>query len=65
MNISEFERTKPTETFKTINEVIEKYETYLRDLECVMDDVTAAKKEVYSEVATDLKKIKIYFLSGK
>tara|TARA_R100000234_G_C4860696_1_gene119065 strand:- start:49 stop:249 length:201 start_codon:yes stop_codon:yes gene_type:complete len=65
MNISEFERTKPTKTFKIIVGTIAKYERLVASLSPVMDDKDAALLKAYSDTLKDLKEIQKYFLSGE
>jgi hypothetical protein len=65
MNISEFERQKPKETYKRLNEAIEKYQSYIREIDPIMDDSDCAYIQAYEEALTDLKDIKNIFLSGK
>jgi len=65
VNISEFERNKPTETYKIIMRKNKKYEKILSDLSPIMDDTDAALYKAYSDALEDVKEIKKYFLSGK
>lgn len=65
MNISEFERSKPKQTFKSINFAIEKYQSYIREIDPIMDEADAASLEAYKEILADLTDIKNIFLSGK
>tara|TARA_Y100001973_G_scaffold14814_1_gene21335 strand:- start:694 stop:891 length:198 start_codon:yes stop_codon:yes gene_type:complete len=62
-NISEFERTKPTETHKAFIEVKEKYETLLKET-VIMDDQDAVKVDMAGAFLKDLKEIYKKFLSG-
>lgn len=64
-NISEFERTKPNETFKVLNNTREKYKKLIRpdsEITCIHDEV---KNSIYLEILSDLNQIKYYFLKGK
>ena len=65
MNISEFERTKPTKTFKVILGTITKYETLVASLSSPMDDKDAALLKAYSDILKDLKQIQKHFLAGE
>ena len=62
MNISEFERVKPTETMKELNRLIKKYSSLSN--EEIMDDTDAATASLAQVVNDDLLKIKILFKSG-
>ena len=65
MNISEFERNKPTKTFKIIVGTIAKYERLVASLSPAMDDKDAALLKAYSDTLKDLREIQKYFLSGE
>jgi len=65
MNISEFERNKPTKTYLRIRSCIDKYSNYIQQLDSVMDDSDAAYIEAYQEILQDLKSIKSLFIEGK
>lgn len=65
MNISEFERNKPKKTFKSIKDAIEKYESYMSDIDPIMDEADAAYIEACKEILADLQDIKRLFLSGE
>ena len=65
MNISEFERNKPTTTFKVMLGTITKYETLVVSLSPPMDDKDAALLKAYSDVLKDLKQIQKHFLAGE
>ena len=64
MNPSEFERTKPTETYKAIIRTKEKYET-LRKETVSMEEADAVKVEMANRFLKDLKKIFRKFASGQ
>tara|TARA_R110001592_G_scaffold189790_1_gene435351 strand:- start:93 stop:299 length:207 start_codon:yes stop_codon:yes gene_type:complete len=63
-NPSEFERNKPSETYKEIIEVKEKYETLLKET-VIMEEADAIKVEMANRFLKDLKKIFEKFLSGE
>ena len=42
MNISEFERNKPRITYKKLNDLIQGYEIYVKEMDVVMDAEDAA-----------------------
>lgn len=65
MNISEFERTKPTKTFAAIKSCMDKYESYIRQIDPVMDDTDYASVSAYQEILEDLHHIKSLFLKGE
>ena len=62
MNISEFERVKPTKTMKELNRLIKKYSSLSN--EEIMDDTDAATASLAQVVKDDLLKFKILFKSG-
>jgi len=65
MNISEFERTKPTKTFKLIVGTISKYE-HLRDSHKEIIDIKdAALFDIYDNIVKELKTIQKSFLAGE
>ena len=64
MNISEFERTKPTGTNYAINSCIDKYSGYIAQIDPIMDEGDQAMIEAYTEILEDLKQIKVKFLRG-
>ena len=64
MNISEFERVKPTKTYSKITTAIERYEQIIMELP-IMDDEDAIKVEMAADFATELQKIKKSFLRGE
>ena len=71
MNISEFERTKPTLTLQAINSAINKYQTILEKYEyngqqLIMENtVTPVAISCYKEFLNDLNNIRSYLLSGR
>lgn len=72
MNISEFERMKPTQTYHIIESTIAKYQTLLEKYNhngqtLLMEDAdtaNATNARTYQEVVRDLQMIKNTFLSG-
>ncbi len=64
MNISEFERMKPKETYKEISDSIEKYKNYIREIDPIMDSTDEALIDAYVEVLADLKFLKNKFTKG-
>ncbi len=64
MNISEFERAKPRKTYKSINQAIDKYKTYISEIEVIMTNEDNAFIEAYTEILEDLTQIKKQFLKG-
>jgi hypothetical protein len=64
MNLSEFERTKPTETYKAIIKAKDKYETLLKET-VIMEDTDAVRVEMARVFLRDLKEIFLKFKSGK
>lgn len=64
MNISEFERLKPRKTFEAINFAIEKYESYIREIDPIMDEADASSVELSQEILDDLNRIKKFFIEG-
>ena len=64
MNISEFERIKPKKTYKSINQAIDKYKTYISEIEVIMTNEDNAFIDAYTEILEDLTQIKKQFLKG-
>lgn len=64
MNISEFERVKPRKTYKSINQAIDKYKTYISEIEVIMTNEDNAFVDAYTEILEDLTRIKKQFLKG-
>jgi len=65
MNISEFERTKPRETYRSITNAISKYKKIIDNKYPPMDDEDAASIDLCEEILADLAKIKNNLLEGK
>lgn len=65
MNISEFERNKPRVTYKKLNDLIHGYETYVREMDVVMDAEDAAYKHAYMTFLEELKDLRESFLKGE
>jgi len=63
MNISEFERKKPTQTHKIISETRKKYENILKNT-IVMDEIDATRVMMAEEFLEDLEEIFQKFISG-
>ena len=64
MNVSEFERNKPRETYAAIIKVKEKYETLLKET-AIMEDTDAVKVEMANAFLKDLKNIFQKFKAGE
>ena len=64
MNISEFERNKPRQTFQKINAAIKKYDKIVDKLP-ITDDEDAIKIEMASDFSKELKSIKKSFTKGE
>ena len=65
MNISEFERTKPKETYRSIANAISKYKKIIDNKYPPMDDEDAVSIGLCEEILTDLVKIKNNLVEGK
>ena len=70
MNISEFERSKPTLTYQAIESAINKYQTLLEkyqygNQQLIMENADAVTVQCYREFIADLNNIKSHFLSGR
>ena len=65
MNISEFERNKPVQTYKKIHDLIEKYQSYVDDIKEVMDLEDAVYKHAYLDILKELKDLRKIFLEGR
>lgn len=65
MNISEFERTKPRETYRLIANAISKYKKIIDNKYPPMDDEDAVSIGLCEEILTDLAKIKNNLVEGK
>ena len=64
MNISEFERSKPTQTHASILKAKEKYEEILKDT-VIMTGEDSIRVQMASSILKDLKEIYLNFVSGK
>ena len=64
MNVSEFERNKPKETYKAIISAKVKYETLLKET-VIMDDSDAVKVEMANAFLKELKNIFQKFTKGE
>ena len=64
MNISEFERNKPTQTHASILKAKEKYEKILKDT-VIMTEEDSIRVQMASSILKDLKEIYLNFVSGK
>jgi len=70
MNVSEFERTKPTMTYQAINSAINKYQTLLEKYQfngqqLIMESTDAQTVACYREFLNDLNNIKSLFIAGR
>ena len=63
-NISEFERLKPRETYKKIEEAIEFFKNKMYDAQPIMEPVDQVKYKCAEEALEWLLEIKRNFLSG-
>lgn len=69
MNISEFERTKPTQAYAAIDSAIFKYRQIVREhthngQQLIMESADAQRISLAQQVVADLENIKQVFLSG-
>lgn len=64
MNVSEFERNKPTETYKAIISAKVKYETLLKET-VIMEDTDAVKVDMAGAFLKELKNIFQKFINGQ
>tara|TARA_Y100000034_G_scaffold91683_1_gene110650 strand:+ start:459 stop:653 length:195 start_codon:yes stop_codon:yes gene_type:complete len=64
MNISEFERTKPRKTYKTLRDLIKKYKKRAKDMP-IMDDEDAIKIEMAADFTKELENLKKIFEKGE
>ena len=64
MNVSEFERGKPHETYAAIIKCKEKYETLLKET-VIMDNSDAVKVEMANAFLKELKNIFQKFIKGQ
>ena len=70
MNVSEFERTKPTMTYQAINSAINKYQTLLEKYQfngqqLIMESTDAQTVACDREFLNDLNNIKSLFIAGR
>ena len=65
MNISEFERAKPTQTYKLICDSLKKYKKIIDDKYPPMDSEDVAQISLCEDFLADLTKIKNKFIEGK
>ena len=65
MNISEFERTKPRETYKSITNAIKKYKKTIDNKYPPMDDEDDVAISLCEEFIIDLTNIKNNLIEGK
>jgi len=63
-SVSEFERTKPTETYKLFKELIQKY-SKLGEVNPPMDDIDCAIQRTSTMVVEDLNNLFKLFKSGE
>ncbi len=63
MNINEFERTKPSETYNAIMKAKEKYETLLKET-VIMENTDAVKVEMSNVFLRELREIMRLFKNG-
>ena len=61
-SVSEFERTKPTETYKSLQGLINKYSS--RANTEVMEDRDEVERSMSREIKDDLLRLKLLFLRG-
>jgi len=64
MNVSEFERTKPRKTYKTLRNLIKKYRKIVVEMP-IMDDEDAVKVEMAADFIKELEKLKKIFEKGE
>ena len=69
MNISEFERTKPTQTYAVLDSAIAKYRQIVNEhtyqgKQLIMESVDAQRMALAQQVVSDLENIKRVFLTG-
>ncbi len=63
MNINEFERSKPIETYKLFDKLIKKYQE--QAVSDVMDDADEVRRSMAVEMKADLLRLKQIFVSGE
>ena len=64
MNISEFERKKPRETYKAIQKLVNKYKHIVADMEIIGDE-DLTKIEMAADFLKELQEIMKVFKTGK
>jgi len=64
MNISEFERRKPHETYKTLSNLIKKYQKIVMEMP-IMDDEDAIKVEMAADFVKELTNLQKLFEKGE
>ena len=69
MNISEFERSKPTQAYATIDSAIAKYRQMVTEhtydgRQLIMESADAQRIALAQQVVSDLENIKRVFLTG-
>ncbi len=69
MNISEFERTKPTQAYAVIDIALSKYRQIVREhthngQQLIMESADAQRIALAQQVVSDLENIKRVFLTG-
>ena len=69
MNVSEFERMKPTQTYAVIDNAIAKYRNIVNEhtyngQQLIMEGAEAQRVALAQQVVSDLENIKRVFLSG-
>ena len=70
MNPSEFERTKPTQTYAQIDGMISKYRNIVNEhtmggQTLIMESTDNARHYLAQEVVADLERLKAVFLTGQ
>ena len=68
-NISEFERTKPTQTYAALDSAIAKYRQMVNEhtyqgKQLIMESVDAQRASMAQQIVSDLENIKRVFLTG-
>lgn len=69
MNVNEFERTKPTQAYATIDSAIAKYRQMVTEhtydgRQLIMESADAQRIALAQQVVSDLENIKRVFLTG-
>ena len=63
MNINEFERSKPIETYKLFDKLIKNYQE--QAVSDVMDDADEVRRSMAVEMKADLLRLKQVFVTGE